>query len=714
MPHEDAWSLQHELPVMTAYYDLPEPISKIEYILMSENIDSSQLKAWVYAVGIEVDFNPKNSGQWDTIPGKGYVWRMGIRAANALSLNLFIENYRMQPGMTLYVYNEDHTERTGPFDTRNNKNGGTLPVQSLPGNSIIIEWNIPLHLSSHNNFTITNVGYGFREIPGQNRIVPMAVADGCNVDINCKTGNHWQREKRSVVRMETTTRSGGIVKTQYCTGTLVNQAVATEKKKPYILTANHCVSTNTMAQNTVFVFSYEKELCNGISPPVPRGIPGSTLRATKKELDFALLELSENIVDSHNPYYAGWNISTSTPASAVGIHHPQGDVKKISVENDPLGTGTFTDEQTGLYCDKDAHWVVKKWDIGVTEKGSSGSPIFDPSHLVVGCLSGGKATCLNPVNDYYAKFCEQWNKYPTANENLRSWLDPDNKVEKTLWGYDPIAPYEGRCDTLSHIGYNETQMLLKTDNGYLTSQNGNGWISFAEKIRNDTVVKIIGLEAHVAKVHPTGSKVRFSVWQGDQFPVGDPVYMKDVLVQEDYQDYPMHVYFEKTLEITGNYYIGYSVEYGQPVDTFAVYQSAKRPYEGISAMHVEKNDGTWMALEDDVPPVYSSLGIKAIGQFGKEQTQPYQVPYHDLKIVFQPGNDIVFVYFADPAQTVYVECYDTSGKRMPVNELNRYIVMYDETTYLQVELNVSNLSYGMYFIKAFDNRKVQSGKFIRL
>ncbi len=708
---EKAWSAQYKLPAVTVYADFPEPVELIRQVIDEEDNDNSLLKAWVYAVGIETGFQPTTSGQWDTIPGKGYVWRLGIHAENALSLNLLIENYKLFPGMALYVYNEAMTNIAGPFDNANNGNGGILPVQSLPGDHIVIEWNIPLKISQKDDFTIVSVGYGFRDMAGQG-MSEMATAASCNVDINCKDGNHWQREKRAVVRMETITRSGYVVKTQYCTGTLVNQTSKT--KQPYILTANHCVSTNDMAQATTFVFSYEKAVCKGTTPALPQGITGSSLLATKKELDFALLKLSQDVDASHHPYYAGWNASPVTPANAVGIHHPQGDVKKISMENDPLETGTFNDDQTDMHCDKNAHWVVSKWDVGVTEKGSSGSPLFDPNHLVVGSLSGGNATCMKPEKDYYSKVSEQWNKYTTPAESLKPWLDPENKGVTSYWGYDPVAPFDGECDTLGHIGYNETQMLIASDKwGYLTGHNNKKWTGFAEKITNDTVANIIGLEANIGKAYSSGSRVRFSIWQGKDFPVGSPVHSIDTIVTSDFRRYPMQMYFPKTLEIKGDYYLGYSIQY-QPVDTFAVLQSAKRSYEGVSALFVEQSDGTWMAMSEDVPPTYSSLGIRALGHFGKNQAQPYQAPRNGLKIIYQPGDDIVYVYFSDPGEKVVLECYDATGKQMPVNELNRQIVMYDEVTYLQIEMNISNLSYGMYLLQVFDTKKKQTGKVIRL
>ena len=130
-------------------------------------------------------------------------------------------------------------------------------------------------------------------------------------------------------------------------------------------------------------------------------------------------------------------------------------------------------------------------------------------------------------------------------------------------------------------------------------------------------------------------------------------------------------------------------------------------------MYVEERNGSWIALDEYVPPVYSSLGVRVFGRFGKK-TQPYFPSYRDLKIVFQPDNPVVFVYFEDPSSTVRVDCYDISGKLMAVKESSRYMVMYDEKTYLQVELDAGDLPPGMYLIQAYDKKNKQSGKFVRL
>jgi hypothetical protein len=363
--------------------------------------------------------------------------------------------------------------------------------------------------------------------------------------------------------------------------------------------------------------------------------------------------------------------------------------------------------------------LVKRWHEGTTEKGSSGSSIFDEGHKIVGTLSGGDATCGNPYRDQYSKFSEQWSKYKNENECLKSWLDPDNKGIKELWGYDPITTYEGAHDLLGNIGKNETEILIKSERwGYLTSQNDRNWTSFAEKIKNDSVANIIGMEVHIAKVSQPEAYVQFAVWRGnDDFPVEPPLYVKDTIISPAYNNYLYHVYFDRMVEIEGDFFIGYRLRYDNPVDTFAVYQSKIRQFRGLPSMYVEDENGVWMALSEYVPPVYSSLDIRVMGKFCKT-TQPYRKLNKELKITYQPGTNIANILFdiEDPdisMQTIKIECYDTSGKRLLLQK-EMQMAIYDGIAYIKAEMNVGNLPPGVYLIQVFDKNKKRAGKFVKI
>jgi PKD repeat protein len=126
--------------------------------------------------------------------------------------------------------------------------------------------------------------------------------------------------------------------------------------------------------------------------------------------------------------------------SGVSIHHPQGDVKMISTFTEPLVSSYYnsvSDDPDGKYWR--VNWSETQNGHGVTEGGSSGSPIFDQDGLVVGSLTGGGASCtFLDYADYYGKLNVAWEP-TTKNDStkvLSYWLDPDHTEVLTLSGSD--------------------------------------------------------------------------------------------------------------------------------------------------------------------------------------------------------------------------------------------------------------------------------------
>ena len=227
------------------------------------------------------------------------------------------------------------------------------------------------------------------------------------------------------------------------------------------------------------------------------------------------------------------------------------------------------------------------------------------------------------------------------------------------------------------------------------------------------------MEVHVAKVSEPGVDVRFAVWRGNDFPI-TLLESKNVRVTSEYINYKMHVFFENMIEeIEGDFFIGYILDNTSSLDTFAVYHSPLRPYSGISGMYAEDGNGIWISLEEDTQPIYTSMDVRAIGRFAK-QKQPYQLPQkQELKIILQQSNNVALLLFDvdEPfasLRTATIECYDTSGKRLLyINEVNGFMNIYGEKTYMQVELDVGSLPPGIYIISMFDKNKRQSGKFLK-
>ncbi|MCE2496810.1 MAG: trypsin-like peptidase domain-containing protein [Flavobacteriales bacterium] len=229
----------------------------------------------------------------------------------------------------------------------------------------------------------------------------------------------WSVQKRSVAII--LVGGGGL-----CNGAMVNNTA--NDGTPYFLTADHCLGGNIA--NWVFRFNWEAPTCTNANPTNMQTVSGAVLRASNGGSNFALLELSSMPPASYNVYYAGWDKSGNFPTEQVAIHHPSGDIKKISFDDDPAAQATWG----GAQC-----WHILDWEDGTTEGGSSGSPLFDQNHRIIGQLYGGTASCSNNIDDYYGRFDVSWDG-ASASSRLRDWLDPGNNATDTLNGYDPNNP----------------------------------------------------------------------------------------------------------------------------------------------------------------------------------------------------------------------------------------------------------------------------------
>ena len=82
-------------------------------------------------------------------------------------------------------------------------------------------------------------------------------------------------------------------------------------------------------------------------------------------------------------------------------------------------------------------WWIDAWEDGVTEGGSSGSPLFDQNHRIIGQLYGGAAACSGNVNngqfDYYGRMGVSF------NNGITEHLDPLGLGIEVLDGF----PSEG-------------------------------------------------------------------------------------------------------------------------------------------------------------------------------------------------------------------------------------------------------------------------------
>jgi hypothetical protein len=288
---------------------------------------------------------------------------------------------------------------------------------------------------------ISEVAYAYRGVKDYSGVTTGFGGSGnCEVNIGCAEGDNWQKQKRSVARIQV--KSGG--SNLWCTGSLVNNT--RNDGKPYLLTADHCgrYATPTDLSQWIFYFNYEGTGCpDPAVEPALKSVTGAKLMAHGGNggttgSDFFLVLLNSDIPESYNVYFSGWNRETLVPSpSGVGIHHPQGDIKKISTYTERLQPSNWAG---GAFL---SHWQVNWIETpnghGTTEGGSSGSPLFDNLGLLVGTLTGGDSGCDSAslgLSDYYGQFAYSWASNGTdSTKVLKYWLDPDNRDLMTLNGW---------------------------------------------------------------------------------------------------------------------------------------------------------------------------------------------------------------------------------------------------------------------------------------
>ncbi|MQY78008.1 MAG: T9SS type A sorting domain-containing protein [Bacteroidetes bacterium] len=657
-----------------------------------------------FAIPVKVHFTPQNSGIWKTLPGGDRVWYLGIQSKGAYSLNIIFDLFEIPSGCKLFIYNTDATYVLGAFTGKNNKKFKKLATAPVPGDQIIVEFQVPASAANHGQLIIGQVAHDFLDIFGETIVKYGYYGDSgpCNVDINCPEGEIWQKEKYAVCRIIV----GG---SELCSGSLVNNTK--NDTVPYFLTAFHCIENNEQAQVTIFFFDYESPYCDGPDGSVLKTLSGATLKATSDEnLDFSLVELSKIPPFLYKPYYAGWNNSLVAPANTVTIHHPSGDVKKISIDDDQPLTATY------LSYDDNAFWHIEKWEKGTTEPGSSGGPLFGDDHRLIGLLNGGDASCGNSVNDYFVKFGRLWEDYPGSFNQLKYWLDPLSGSGTTMEGLDPYGAAKETCDTFGNYIDTENLVLYEfgnQDSGFWTGHNLGYYTQYAEGVDNSEQRNLTGVYLNVAKAENSiaSDKVTIKVWDGLSQP--DNIFYSEDLYIRNFRDSTVfYAEFDSLIVVSGNFWVGYEIYYdsltGPLTDQFAVYQVEDRGSGGINTAFAFKND-QWYPYSSLSPlNLKTSLGISVV-MCGEIPSLSSIETLADKSInsfvIFpNPAKDMVTIQMINKKNTtVWLQMFDITGKLLIASEYP------DWPGY--VRLDLSGFTNGIYIIRLNIDHSVVTRKF---
>lgn len=371
------------------------------------------------------------------LPNGKLLRRLMLKSEKALAVNLYFEEFHLTNKAELYLYDANGQQVKGAFTSKNNHASGLFATELIYGDAIILD----LVCSQEDESTrirISHLGYAYRDVEDFTQQKGFGGSDFCEVNVSCSPeGNGWQEIKNGVVRIQVKVSGSAY----WCTGTIVNNA--REDNKPYLLTADHCAfqmghyATPADLNQWLFYFGYDGQTCDDPpAEPTHKSMVGATKVAQggnrgQTGSDFYLVLLNQLIPADYNPYFSGWSAVDEVSSTGVSIHHPSGDIKKISTFTDPLVSSGWSGN--GLLSHWKVIWKETENGWGVTEGGSSGSPLFNHQGRLIGTLTGGFAACeasgsLGPDKpDYYGKFSYHWLSNGTSDTaQLKPWLDPDN------------------------------------------------------------------------------------------------------------------------------------------------------------------------------------------------------------------------------------------------------------------------------------------------
>ncbi|MFY7706519.1 MAG: T9SS type A sorting domain-containing protein [Flavobacteriales bacterium] len=387
-------------------------------------------KMSMYGAIHNINIDAETHGDWKTDVYGNTTWQFKFKSQGALAMALLFDDFYLPEGSFYYIYSADRSWFEGPFDFTENQPSGLYRSMDAYGDEAIFEYVQPAGVVGNPHLGVNGVIHYYRFIIDPRAEQRGGLSEACQVDVNCPEGADWVNQRQSVVRLSLVSPDG----VGSCTGSLVNNT--SYDCKNYILTAMHCTEESTNANLLVSTvrFNYQKPNCGSGTGSVSQQKVGLILRADSNDgggtsgSDFALVEMDDAIPGSWNPFYAGWDATTATPGlfssssniRGMCIHHPSGDVKKISAAS------TVTN---GNWVAPGNHWRVvwtaTETDWGVTEGGSSGSPLYNKDKRIVGTLTGGGSFCAAPTaSDYYGKMERHFYGNPNpANEDLVDWLD---------------------------------------------------------------------------------------------------------------------------------------------------------------------------------------------------------------------------------------------------------------------------------------------------
>ena len=383
------------------------------------NLASPRSKARRVVIGVvratdgEVGAPPASQLPWSAVEG-GWAARIAVVSPQAESLRLAVDVLGAPKDVEMVFFGSANPARLeGPVRV------GDIPDRTAPwwtpiteGEAQTIEFFVPARLDPKSlPLRVVRASHLFTT-PSSNftkRMEDIGKAGSCNVDVPCSalsSDGAFRGAAASVAQMVFNDGAYAAL----CSGTLLNEPAT---QVPYFFSASHCFDNEAapwktpaqmqaVASTLATLWGFEAAAC-GASTPRSSWVQrsgGAAWLYNDPQTDALLLRLNDT--PPADAFFSGWDPNpVHGGASVVGIHHPQGDLKKVT-------QGAVLGHSAPGVAGGSQPFIETQWSRGTTEGGSSGSGLWTSSGsqwLFRGALWGGSALCTNMAGtDFYSRF----------------------------------------------------------------------------------------------------------------------------------------------------------------------------------------------------------------------------------------------------------------------------------------------------------------------
>jgi PKD repeat protein len=466
---------------------------KINRVQLAQEDVEREKQGVLYRIGVAqfTNITTQNSGVWTTNSDGSRTWKLRVSSPEAEALSFLFETFKLYGETTLNILDLDGRITHNTMTSADVQELFTQHAALCRGDDLVLVLHEPAN-TQPSEILIDRVMHNYRST-GYAKKEKINESASCEVNVNCSpVGDSWQDEKRGVARILVVEGANQ----GWCSGSLINNTA--QNCKPYFLTALHC-GVNATAGNMSqwrFYFRYESPNCTNPSTAGTLDdyfitgclrIADSGDNGGDSGSDFLLVQLGTTANEANtittlksanfNAYWNGWNANNTATTGGTGIHHPAGDIKKISTFTGNTVSAGWNGN--GLQSHWRLSWTSNSNGWGVTEGGSSGSPLFNNSQgYIVGTLTGGGSFCnAQSSPDFYGKMSYHWTSNGTAtNRQLKPWLDPTNSGVLTLAGSanpctptTPVAPVANFVANQTNVTPGTTVSFTDQSTGIPTS-----------------------------------------------------------------------------------------------------------------------------------------------------------------------------------------------------------------------------------------------------